>query len=657
VAMHLIREKQKLIYWVVAILTIPTFIIFFGGGSGYLRSDPNAGLAVARVDGQNVSQSEFNQFRQQMRAVCSSLQFLPTYYYNGQYQPQAFQNDENGYYSSVLAMSCVREAEKIGILTTDEEVGTYLRSMPFLKNTKDEEDFQKKFSDYAKRVSLTRKEFMAGVRDYLQMTKFLEMLDGSALMSDETARLLDMRAQIKLEYDSIVVHASEFDESVKATFDAMDETARDSRITDKYNSIADDDLRFWTKPQWKFEYIFTPFEVEGQDPSVSQKEIEAYYNKNKENYRKPEPEKKEEPKKGKKGKEEEKPEEPAMPEYKPLADVRAEIELELLKQKRSLAAEQRLNTCVKSLLNKQLKQKDDSGEETVRPLSEMAGESFLNKPGIETGVTSEAPAFAEEFVTGLPFGTSADLSGACMRIDQQLYRLDRALQTVKDPEQLAEIKTARENYWKIITTDFIGTPSQKDKSSKPMSSDKGYFKVRLVEFVARVKRPLMAEDGKMDTELRGILVTGLLAEDAKAAADAHAEILRQQLSSGTLGADVKVETKSIAFNEPAASELQTAQLGVAGVRSDAGGLEVYRLTSRDIPASVATDDEVAMQRLRRKNMVRGNMLYAPGVPQGMFGGYISMGPRLTSWVYDRLQDKRIDLLEPLQQHQSNQITY
>jgi len=257
-ALKHLREREKFIIWVAAILLIPSFILFFGTGLG--RRPGTADWPVLRVDGEEVYLSAFRKFVHRMQIM-------------GRLPGGIHFHEANVMRHVGWMLAQLNDARAAGLQVSDEEVWTFVfERFPDWRPEPGEEFDQRGWTRFLEtRLGITPVELRRGVEERLLLDRYQSTVD-SALISPWEAYTYWAWDEAQATYDEIAVTTAQFrDRAEEALADREDEAIaayiEERRLTDV-------DLR--APGKWALEYILVPA-PEDVPARMVDRAVEDYY--------------------------------------------------------------------------------------------------------------------------------------------------------------------------------------------------------------------------------------------------------------------------------------------------------------------------------------------------------------------------------------------
>ncbi len=274
VSMDLFRRKQNLIFWIVTIIIVPSFVLvwgYSGGPSDGSGSDPE----IATINGQKITFAEFGKLRQRLQAAVGELPF----YVMGTAENQAIPD----LWTYVWASYLLTEAEKAGIASSDLQVGTYLRNihLGLAQSYKDDPaGFDAAVNSYCMRHQISRSEFMRGVKEWTTIMNYVQA-DNNTLVADrETAYAKYAYDRAEFDFKRIRVDPTDTIRE-QAKTEVMERPAEELEAdVRQFIASRTDDVKYREPARWKFDYILMPYNEETEVAVPTEQEITADYNAN-----------------------------------------------------------------------------------------------------------------------------------------------------------------------------------------------------------------------------------------------------------------------------------------------------------------------------------------------------------------------------------------
>lgn len=564
--LELFRQKKQTIYWIVAIVVIPSFIFAWGMGSSMQPSRGNAVRAV--IDGTEYTTADFDAFYRRLSTVLGKN---PTWVLYGQRIGTE--------HSILLCLAALEEARRAGIEVTDAEVGTFVNRSGFLAgvDTSDKAARDKAYREFLQRASISHSDFMTGVRDWLAMVKWISLTDTLPLATPQSAYIEYVRRMARFDYVSLDLH---IDDATKDK--AMDELLGVSEEkpegdvevlnakVEQYLMDHQENRALWSDAEWRFEYLLAPFAF--HTPEVDEETLKANFEANKSQF-----------------------------EGKAFEEVRGEVQERVIQEMQKRFAESTITVELENELLQAIATDQGSLE------SILQSERLVQKRGLVGGVSGDSlqPTSAFE---------SMDALGDCLPLKMFLQQLDQS------PPEAREEEVAR------LMRFF-------DDNKPPLECEKGYVRIRLLDYVPAKPQSLRDAEGNVNKQLRNKVVKLMQDERATELAKETAEEMGEKLvNAGREAFGEQLKELSAGYDQ-LPNPLYGASLNEPEYQRTADGWRILMLTARHLPpygeyaaggAQMQEQDLFAMeQRLRGRHML-------------LSYGFIVPGPRLQTWATEGL---------------------
>ncbi len=274
--MDLFRRKQKLIFWIVTIIIVPSFVLVWGVG-GYDGVE-TANFNVGTVNGKAVGYPEFEGFQKRIRAALGGLPFQ----FAG--APGTGTESED-LYKYLFAYSLLQDAEKSGFTASDLQVGTYLENgHPSIAPVLDRNDPQSKeraVDALCRQMGVSRTDFVKGIREWQTIGNYIQADANLSAVNDET-----VFSFYSLNKAECVVKRIRFPENEATANQAREEITAmpadelESRIRD-YAAAHAEDAAFREPARWRFAWALTPLVAPESVMQPTEEEIRARYEQGK----------------------------------------------------------------------------------------------------------------------------------------------------------------------------------------------------------------------------------------------------------------------------------------------------------------------------------------------------------------------------------------
>ena len=364
--MDLFRRKQKLIFWIVTIIIVPSFILVWGNRSP--QGGGGGGGELARINGSWIDFQEFNRFRTRFIAAIGEQPFRVA----GAMENQAIP----GLWDILWIYYLADEAERAGIAVSENSIGSYLRQQHPSIAQKYREDpspaaLDKAVSELCARNQITRTEFMRGVREWLAVGRYVELDQNTTIADRDTAYILYAIDRSEFDFKRIRVEP-DADIREQARKDVLEKPAADLEAAVRAHiGNRPDDQRFRDPATWRFAYILVPFASDDQAKPATDREMEAQY----ETYKS------------------------ALYAGLTFEEARGAVAADLARQERERRTLRNLSVDI----DPQLRENGDLDPAELAKLTQFA------KHGAKAGDTGPEPLTAVQIATGGPFGPVPEL--------------------------------------------------------------------------------------------------------------------------------------------------------------------------------------------------------------------------------------------------------
>ncbi len=616
-SMQLMREKKKLIYTLMAIIVIPSFVLFWGAAS--MPNQSGGGRPFATIDAETVTDQEFYEFQRRMRAI-HPVGGLRIYDMSGIIPHQLQRSDTWDDLSGVLCMALIREAEKAGVGVSEAEIATFAYAQPIFHEARNAKDKSKAFERLLGKAIESqllpvnsRMEYKRAVREFLLLKKYLEILDRSLQCTTRTAYAVHAREKTKCTYQRLVVNAASSMEDGRQFYEELAPEELDKRIEEQFEIAADAerddyDRRYWTDARWRVEYVLALFEVSGKTFEPSEEEIEAYYKDNRVLFKDEETE-----------------------TLRPLEKVRTEIVHTLKERARSENSRQALNA-VRDVINDLLMEGKPVTAEALRQNERLAA------LGVKAGDSGEELKTPDQLLKVPAFENAGLLERMLAQSD---YELRLAPETSDDPKV-----STRPDLLASLRQEFQGVSLM--EQSMPLHSEKGLVLVRVLDYKPGEKKTLMTAEGEMDPALRKRVMDELVRQKAKSLALERVRDyipLMRKNATADFAEDLEVVTKPYAETPETVRKLLPGEVAPEPLETREG-YEGLRLLKRETPTLQAflsaEDGDVVVETLDRvERQRRGDSVYAPWTPAIPL---LRLGERSASMARLLIENERVVML-------------
>lgn len=367
--MDLFRRKQKIIFWIVTIIIVPSFVLVWGVSGTYGQRPGSSSFEVGRVGKEAVGYQDFEAFRKRLQAAVGGLPFQ----FAG--APGVGTPSEE-LWKYLFTYAVLLDAEKSDARVSDLQVGTYIDNfhpvISLVDRKNDPKAVERAVDNLCRQMQISRAEFLRGVREWQLIGNYLISDANLATVSEDTVYTFYAfnRAECVVKRVRIMEN-----ESVKeqAKRDVMEKPAADlEKEVRAYAVTRSADQRYRDPSGWRFAYVLTPFVSEASVHQPTDEEIQAQYDSGR----------------------------ASRYAGKPLEDVKEQIKAELLRQEVERQTLRNLTVDVDSQLR---------GQGSTLPLPELAKLAQLVKYGVSAGETAPETLDLTEVIGKLPAGAPFEL--------------------------------------------------------------------------------------------------------------------------------------------------------------------------------------------------------------------------------------------------------
>ncbi len=461
--MDLFRRKQKLIFWIVTIIIVPSFVLVWGIGG---RGDNRAGgdFQVGTVSGKSISFAEFEAFQKRIRAALGGipLQFAAA--------PGAGTQAEE-IYKYLFAYQVLQDAERAGIRASDLQVGTYLdNAHPTVSQAiraDDPQSRERAVDEVCRQMQISRAEFVRGLREWQTIGNYLDADSNLTAVNDET-----VYSFYSLNKSQVMVKRIRFIESdgvkeeAKAAIMNKPEAELQEEVRAHIAANADQ-LRYREPARWRFAYVFSPNVPADSVRQPTEAEIRDAYEQGK------------------------------TQRYNdaPLSEVRDRIRAELVQQEVDRQTVRNFNVDIDTQLR---------GQGAELSLAELANLTPLVKYNVTAKDTGPEPIPAAEVVRALP-------GGVTLLMQQLLDSIEMAPAAIRE-RTIEEWKSgwdmsgrpfkAEDGFYRLRLLDYVpSAPATLDTPEGGIAPE--YFEKAIEDMVgARAEEIILEESRKMEERLR-----------------------------------------------------------------------------------------------------------------------------------------------------------
>ncbi|MDR1520889.1 MAG: SurA N-terminal domain-containing protein [Planctomycetota bacterium] len=270
--MNLFRRKQKLIFWIVTIIIVPSFVVVWGVSGRYTRSD-DINRDFGRVNGEPLEFHEFDSFRKRLQAAV------------GGFPIQVAGAPDNGTADSELwkylfAYAILKDAEKADIRVADLQIGTFLDIHPAIAGTANKDDSQARTSavdNFCRQMQISRAEFLRGVREWNLIGNYLAADSSLAAVNDDL--VFAFYAMNKAECVIKRVRAPELEADRETAKREISERPAEEleQAVRAHVENRSADIRYREPSGWRLSYVLIPFVSTSSIPRPGEVEAENRY--------------------------------------------------------------------------------------------------------------------------------------------------------------------------------------------------------------------------------------------------------------------------------------------------------------------------------------------------------------------------------------------
>ncbi len=590
--MDLFRRKQKLIFWLVALIIIPSFVLVWGvdsiGSPGQAQGD----FPIGTVNGKSVGYAEFEAFQRRIRGALGGLPLT----LNG--LPDAGSRTEEAS-KFLFALSLLEDARAAGLAASDLQVGTYLdNSHPVIAYAIDKANPQsreKAVDDFCRSMNLTRAELFQGIRDWQTIGNYIDTDGRLANVNDETvyafyslnkAEVVVKRLRV-VENEALGAYAKE--ELLAKPEAELQAEARN------YAAGKSNDPRYRTPARWRFAWLLVPFVPEASVRQPTDAEIQAAYDAGK----------------------------ATVHANKPLEEVRAQVVQQLIKDE----VERQTLRNVSVDVDPQLRSQQELPPEELVKLTQLA------KYGAVAGDTGAEAVPSRDVAAHFPEGVSPEFALALEAVDTSPAEMrDSIIADLRSGFNLAD---------------------------RPYRSDKGFFRVRLLDYQPSTPALLDGPDGKMNGEVFETALADMVGERAAEMAREQAEETEAKVrelmlarESGQPAPDAEfaaefdlMPTDTVSYLNIADNNYAMGTLPIGDVlgphpyvdQSGERGQELIVMMDRRVPGRGTFAAESEEEKDKYRSIALSNYRGSYGVTYGAAGptAFINPGPSLWGGMLDQ----------------------
>lgn len=587
-SMDLFRRNQKLVFWIVTIIIVPSFILVWGVSDiGRGGVNDTADFEIGVVDNKVIKYPEFESFQRRIRAATGNL---PLQFPNipGVDTPQ------EEFYKFLSLYSLLKDSEKAGIVVSDLQVGTYIERLhPVIRlaiNPTDPQSRERAVDNFCRQMKITRAEFLRGVREWQGIVNYIEVDSNLLVPNKETAysfyALNNAECVVKrirfLESDAIRQQAK--DEIMAKPKEELEDGARIYIAENSANP------RYREPALWRFDWVLIPFVPENSVQQPTENEIRERY----------------EAAKG------------TTYQGKSFDEAKDEVKNSLIQEEVDRQTLRNFTVDVDAQLR---------GPGVGMEASELVKLTPLVKYGAVAGNTGDEALAAAEIAARLPEGTE--------------YNMARLLNDI-DGDQNTVMRQGMIDEWKnnfgLIT--------------RPFKSEKGYFRVRLKEYQPSSAAEIDTEDGAIKPEYYELALADIVgertAEIVREQALEMEEKVRAHLRALEEGEEVpdpemereydSMPTDVLAYSALSGPEFEIGRLPVgellgplpyADPQTNEQGQELVIMVQRLAPTWENFLEQPEQTQLQYRNQVAREFQGGTGFSYGIYGPTVIVQPGAT----------------------------
>jgi hypothetical protein len=375
VALDIFRRKQKTIFWIVAIVVIPSFIFLYGSSSA--GRGGGTGAVLMEVNGRSVRVSQVQDLWRRFQAVTGQ----PTVV-------QAPVRDERvqDLWSAGLTLAYIDAAREAGLTVSDKEVGTFIRRMPSFEGADGRFD-PGRYRKVIQSRSVSNREYQRAVRELLLIERFRGLLRAGVQPTEETDYLAYAWENTRCTYGKATVPIDRYMADEPEVLDLPEEEAQ-AAIRLFYETHRDNP-RFREPARWRFEYVLAPFDEFSVE--VTERELTRYHQEHTEEY-----------------------------DGQPLDEVREEVTADYVAARRRELA----RSTITDLLEREIREAVQ--EEGPVLAEDLVADEALRRRGVRTGTSGPAPLAPTEFHRVEAIGDSLELQQHFQALTEELEHLREA---------------------------------------------------------------------------------------------------------------------------------------------------------------------------------------------------------------------------------------
>ncbi len=599
--MDLFRKNQKVIFWIVTIIIVPSFVLVWGAG-GFFDSQPHQQqYAIGTVNGKNISYQDFEAFRKRIAAATGGIPLQ----FTGAPSGTAFDD----LYKFMFIHTLLQDAEKAGANASDLQIGTYIQyghpTIPFRIDRNDPKSVDRAVDELCRQMSMSRQEFLQGVREWQTLGNYIIADANLTAVNNDTIYAFYAFNRAQLDIKRIrVVPTDSINEQARAA--VMEKPAGDLdaeiRLYATTRANDPDNQRYRQPSAWRFEYLFEPNVADDSVRQPTEEEMMAQYE----------------------------PARASVFDNKPFEEVRDDIRAELLKLEVDRQTLRNFNIDI----DEQLRNENGAAD-----LDELVKLTPIAKYAVTAGNTGENALALPELLKQLPEGSDSEMRLILEMIDSMPL----------------DTRNLIINEWK----------SGFQLNLRPFKAEDGYFRLRLLEYNPSAPAVIDDADGKIVPEIYELALADMITDkvdelvreqalameqrlrqysEAKETGKAVDETLEQELAA------LPVETltyEQIADNLYDLGRLVVGDVyGPAPYRNDAiVGQELLLLVDRRIPSRADFETETPETKTSFKNLALSNFRGNVGFSFTLEGpnAVIQPSPAILGGIISRFANQQITI--------------
>ncbi|MCC8190887.1 MAG: SurA N-terminal domain-containing protein [Planctomycetes bacterium] len=447
--MDLFRRKQKLVFMIVTPIIIIAFV--FWGMLDFSTGASYADQEIARVDGKAIPFSEFDGFRRRIGAALGGAPLV----FSG---APGMGGESEEVWKYVFTYALLQDAQRAGFRASDLQVGTYIENSPTIAGGAargDRQALERAVNTLCNQMGISRQEFLRGVNEWLTIGNYLDADSNLSPVNDQTAFAFYALNKGECVIKRVRVNATDsIREEAAAAIRNRPPEELDQDIRDFVVAHADE-RRYRTPSAWRFSWILAPFVAETVIPEPTETELRSYYDAQRTQL---------------------------FPDQT-FDDAREAV----------LAAWRR-----EEVENQTLRNFTVDFDPQLRDLAagvdaeELIKLTPLVRHGATAGDTGPNLLSPDEILARLPEGSDP------------LFRSD--LQSLDEAGNLSDqLRKERDAYFEEWRNGYL-------VAGRPLKSDKGYFRLRLLDYTPSEPAAIDDADGTIRPEIRELAIADLIQE-------------------------------------------------------------------------------------------------------------------------------------------------